>query len=389
MAEAQQSNEVAGGGDMRKPIFLSVVSILACSFFAEGSLHYLDFDFVPMTDYIAWAQTTDTTKDLWVCPNCGNEVYSNYCNNCGTERPVEESAARELQNVLLDLDIQACTAMYQSIISMYAQAEREGWDYQAYENNDLAPFYCAYRISAAYCFADINSDGNPELLVDRPEHDEGGNFNALYTLVENEPVLLIDRGEGQGMFLCIDGTVAFHDFTGDPDFHDEWEFYTLPKGGNNLLLRERMGAIDGFWYRNSVFPTDHSQDMASSQDEVMAAVGSYNEINLSFFRITEENPSQRFAGESIENSNKIPFYGIWCLGTKDENEAWSFANDLHSQGYPTNVYLTTDWSNLNAEPWYVVSAGEYNSEKEAYSSLGWVQKVCGDAYVKWTGEFVG
>ena len=111
--------------------------------------------------------------------------------------------------------------------------------------------------------------------------------------------------------------------------------------------------------------------------------------SLTFFRITEENPSQWFAGESIENSNKIPFYGIWCLGTKDENEAWSFANDLHSQGYPANVYLTTDWSNLNAEPWYVVSAGEYNSEKEAYSSLGWVQKVCGDAYVKWTGEFVG
>ena len=80
---------------------------------------------------------------------------------------------------------------------------------------------------------------------------------------------------------------------------------------------------------------------------------------------------------------------IWLVETKDENEAWSFAKDLHSQGYPANVYLTTDWSNLNAEPWYVVSAGEYNSEKEAYFSLGWVQKVCGDAYVKWTGEFVG
>ena len=81
------------------------------------------------------------------------------------------------------------------------------------------------------------------------------------------------------------------------------------------------------------------------------------------------------------------FYGIWCFGSTDEYDAIAYAENLSAMGYPAAVYLSTDWSDLNADPWYVVSAGEYGTESEAYESLGWVQQVCGDAYVKWTGAY--
>ena len=44
---------------------------------------------------------------------------------------------------------------------------------------------------------------------------------------------------------------------------------------------------------------------------------------------------------------------------------------------------------INAEPWYVVSAGEYSTESAANSFLARVKQYCPDAYVKWTGSFIG
>ena len=86
---------------------------------------------------------------------------------------------------------------------------------------------------------------------------------------------------------------------------------------------------------------------------------------------------------------RVSFYGIWCLATKDLSEAWDFANALQDKGYPANVYLTSEWSNLNREPWYAVSVGQYTSESEANSSLDWVWQECSDAYVKWSGTYLG
>ena len=84
-----------------------------------------------------------------------------------------------------------------------------------------------------------------------------------------------------------------------------------------------------------------------------------------------------------------PFYGIWCQATKDINEAAVCASQLASYGYNGQVFNTADWSNLNSEPWYVVTAGMYYSESAAQSALLSVQSFYPDAYVKYSGSYQG
>lgn len=84
---------------------------------------------------------------------------------------------------------------------------------------------------------------------------------------------------------------------------------------------------------------------------------------------------------------RTPFYGIWTGAFQNRADADAFAAAMQSSGLPAAVYLTSDWSNLNAAPWYVISAGEYATEAEANAALSSVQAAGYDnAYVKYTGN---
>ncbi len=82
------------------------------------------------------------------------------------------------------------------------------------------------------------------------------------------------------------------------------------------------------------------------------------------------------------------FYGIWCSAYKSESKAQADAEKLRSYGfYNADVYLTTDWKNLNSEPWYCVSADQCNSKSEANQVLKKVKKYYKSAYVKHSGAY--
>ncbi len=90
-----------------------------------------------------------------------------------------------------------------------------------------------------------------------------------------------------------------------------------------------------------------------------------------------------------EQEGHPPFYGVWCAASKDYNEAQSSADAIQQKGFPAQVFVTTDWSNLNSEEWYVVTAGVYTTKEEAKAVLPGVQSVCPGAYVKYSGEWQG
>ena len=93
-----------------------------------------------------------------------------------------------------------------------------------------------------------------------------------------------------------------------------------------------------------------------------------------------------YAYESLQQ----PFYGIWCQADKSMSEAERYADQLRRAGITTaKVFLTTDWSNLNKEPWYVVTAGVYTTETEAENNLSAVKVYYPDAYVKYSGSYIG
>ena len=82
-----------------------------------------------------------------------------------------------------------------------------------------------------------------------------------------------------------------------------------------------------------------------------------------------------------------PFYGIWCGASNDRSEAESIVSSMNEKGLPAEIFVTTDWSNLNTERWYVVSAGTYNSQEEAENSLPQVKEYFANAYVKYSGDY--
>ncbi len=291
---------------------------------------------------------------------------------------------------ILNVDQEYGISLYRDLIDLYSSAEENQWSSQQYQENGLAFIHGAYHLPVGYCFADLNLDGTMELLVSQPGIYEGdpkyGYFSAVYTLVEGSPKLLLQRGEFSGLFICQDGTIGEHGYSGDQA--EYWNFYTLPVNGTDLAFRERTGwdtslyQDESTWYSNDQSLADNAGNVIISRDEAFALIGRYNILNPEFISI-ESNVTVN------EYEEHAPFYGIWCLGTKDEAEADIFAESLRTQGYPAAVYLTTDWSNLNQEPWFVVAASTYTSEEAAYNDLGWVQQAVPDAYVKWAGDYIG
>ena len=94
--------------------------------------------------------------------------------------------------------------------------------------------------------------------------------------------------------------------------------------------------------------------------------------------------------QSDSSQNSIsPFYGIWCGAAKTEAEAQKQAKKIRENGFDAQVFVTTDWSNLNTEKWYVITAGTYGTEEAASAVLPDVQRVCSDAYIKYSGNWQG
>lgn len=85
---------------------------------------------------------------------------------------------------------------------------------------------------------------------------------------------------------------------------------------------------------------------------------------------------------------QAPFWGIWVGASKDLQEMVALAEKLKADGLGNAVIVNTaDWSNLNSEPWWVVSLGHYDQEATAKSNLQSMQQHgYPNAYVKYSGE---
>jgi|GEM_PF-4095055 len=102
-----------------------------------------------------------------------------------------------------------------------------------------------------------------------------------------------------------------------------------------------------------------------------------------------EEPAQETETTPQTDWGIQPFYGVWVTGTTDYTGARAIAYNLTRQGYDARVYLTTDWENLNPRPWYVVTTGAYATEAEAKAALPGVRAIYADAYIKYSGAYIG
>ena len=102
----------------------------------------------------------------------------------------------------------------------------------------------------------------------------------------------------------------------------------------------------------------------------------------------EESYGEKSKGE--KSKGESPFYGVWCFSSKDSSAAQNVADDLSKIGFNAGVYISTDWSNLNQEKWYCVSADSCVTESDAKSILKKAQDAgYSHAYIKYSGEYLG
>ena len=95
----------------------------------------------------------------------------------------------------------------------------------------------------------------------------------------------------------------------------------------------------------------------------------------------EENIQQEKEVQQSDSSQSSisPFYGIWCGAAKTEAEAQKQAKKIRGNGFDAQVFVTTD----------VITAGTYGTEEAASAVLPDVQRVCSDAYIKYSGNWQG
>ena len=83
---------------------------------------------------------------------------------------------------------------------------------------------------------------------------------------------------------------------------------------------------------------------------------------------------------------KGTFFGIWIGASKTLEDAKREAYNAPEEIGVVQIFLTTDWSNLNTEPWYVLTAGMYTNVVEAEGMLPEIQAYYPDAYIKYSGN---
>ena len=133
----------------------------------------------------------------------------------------------------------------------------------------------------------------------------------------------------------------------------------------------------------------------NNEEWYVVTAGKYsseNEAKNQLSAVKEKYPDAyvKYSGEykTSSDADYSSFYGIWVHASKSYDEASKFAGDVSSNGFKGMVITTTDWSNLNSEKWYVVTAGQYGTEKEANNKLNEVKKYYPDAYVKYSGDHI-
>ena len=131
-----------------------------------------------------------------------------------------------------------------------------------------------------------------------------------------------------------------------------------------------------------------TEDAANAALENVKSAG-YPDAYVKYTGSWVEEPSSQPESASQAAQTTQPFYGIWVGASQSMDDCEAIVTDLTEKGFYCSIQDTANWSGLNTEHWYVVTAGEYPSEELANRYLKNVQEAgYPDAYIKYTGDWV-
>ena len=204
------------------------------------------------------------------------------------------------------------------------------------------------------------------------------NWDSLQTTIKNtifDAANLYVKNEMHAMQLSLDIETE-----SDQESHK----YRIKKSENGY--KGEVELFLGYWGELQANP-GYSNYMVTyelvpcSSSEYGVAISS---MNISWIG------EQHIDKNSTQAEQNTPFYGVWCFGSKNENDALAFVETLSASGIAGNVFVSNEWSNLNKDKFYVVSVGIYPTEEQAKDALKTVKEQgYSSAYVKYSGNYLG
>ena len=218
----------------------------------------------------------------------------------------------------------------------------------------------------------INDDGSFDgYTVSGGETESSMNYSGKFGSLDtdNEDLIYSAKVESGAAYFEKDGEITFYDKGFPINMLPEDVKLYLKSGLYASILDLHNLPCMIFW---------------NHDDRSVYADASYTPPKKSVTEAATEAVTEA-AEEPPTSSMNSPFYGVWVYGAKDKADADNFAANV--SGMTALVFLTTDWSNLNSEPYYVVSLGMYTNESDANGALE-TAKGLGytDAYVKYSGD---
>lgn len=377
---------------------------------------------------------SDTGKAIYfsILKNDGNswkiqsEQEINYCNFQGIY--VDESCLNtKMYNHEVSVFLRKCDGEFEFYYEGYytgIMADGEGWFFRGfrYANGVLNPIretdelfyegsegfwdtfdsnleeYCTLGFAKTTIgFDSLTADQNSDLYEVLRMKKQGVNNNQLfYTIDDESDTLSGEIKENGGM----PGTVS------ESSLSEPGNEYLLPDVDARYLSENEIAAFNTeqlqlaineiFARHGKYFQTEeiaayfqskswYHPDVSKTDDQITSEFNDYEKANEKML----ESVRDELGGTTAQRSEDTSFYGIWCYGSKEPEEANSYAETLKASGFDAGVFITTNWSNLNTERFFVVTAGIYATEDEANAALASVQGICPDAYVKYSGDFLG
>ncbi|MCQ2751740.1 MAG: hypothetical protein MJ189_01380 [Coriobacteriales bacterium] len=200
------------------------------------------------------------------------------------------------------------------------------------------------------------------------------------------------------------------------------DFYSLPESELNFKIDEEYlkntstGLITEDKYKlKKMDPALITDEDLDKSYEYAVKDKTYNNSDDAYLKTTKEKRDEALAAlqtnqvqnESTSNKTSMPsmseivekygvpiargeFWGVWLYASKSQSEAAAYAEKVRADGFPAGTYLTTEWANLNPEPWYCVNACTCKTEDLAKELL----ELCksqgykgGD--IQYSGKYLG
>lgn len=238
------------------------------------------------------------------------------------------------------------------------------WDTSHVEDMSRLFYGCSLQDLSALASWDLSSATDME-----------GMFERCVNLSDVSALASWDTSSVQEM------SYAFHDCSSlsDPAALSSWDISSVTKMTG--MFEGCPGTPPPWYVQDDVSSAPAEPDEDPRADEDASSSGALE---------GGSEPAPDSGGRDGAVDPFAPFWGVWTFASKSESEAEEAAAQARAEGFDgAAVYLTTDWSNLNPEPWYCVSLGSGQTEQSVDIVLSKAHNGGHpDAYKKYSGDHV-